>query len=563
MCASPHRIHVPATLTSRWARQDRAVSTPFEDPAHGATAALPAAALARPIAGGVAVLLPAALMLAVVLLPPANHDALLILDFASRWLGGVALYRDLVDVNPPLVFVLNLVPAAIARWTPVPAVPALQLCLLALCALSWGLARRLRRGRAEGPAERATLDALLPLLLVAGGYDFGQREQVMTVAALPWLVLAAARAEGLTRRGRTARLAALLAALGFALKPHFLAIPFAVEGALLLLARRRGREAFAAALRHPVPWTMLAVWLAYAASLPLLFEAYLEVVVGLFAADYLAYAGPPLGQLLIAPRFGAALLLAAAALGLAALRGSGMFARAAALSAAGAALAAIVQQKGWTYHILPIETFALAALAAGAARQLDGVASLPQAAARRAGLGAALAVLLHMAAVGEAPWRQLSFGAEPDDRLGAFLTQELGQGGARVLVLGTEVWPIHPAMEYARATTTLRTVDLWPLQVAYARGCPEGPPGDPDRHWREESWMGPAERFLWRTVGADLLARPPDAVLVNERPDLPACAGRGFDLLAYFRRSPEFAAGFQGFVAVAAHDRYRLYRRRG
>ena len=63
-------------------------------------------------------LAPAIFFLVTILLPPLNHDVAAVLDFSRRWLGGERLYVDLVDVNPPRIFMLNLVPAAIARCSP-------------------------------------------------------------------------------------------------------------------------------------------------------------------------------------------------------------------------------------------------------------------------------------------------------------------------------------------------------------------------------------------------------------------------------------------------------------
>src|SRR5271163_2273464 len=48
------------------------------------------------------------------LLPPLDGDVAAILDFAVRMVDGERLYVDLVDVNPPLIFWLNLAPAWIA-----------------------------------------------------------------------------------------------------------------------------------------------------------------------------------------------------------------------------------------------------------------------------------------------------------------------------------------------------------------------------------------------------------------------------------------------------------------
>jgi hypothetical protein len=82
----------------------------------------------------------------------------------------------------------------------------------------------------------------MPLILLVATYDFGQREHLMLAASLPYLVLAARRAEGVPTSRVLAIGVALLAALFFALKPHFLAIPALVE---LYVLCRVGCAAFA------------------------------------------------------------------------------------------------------------------------------------------------------------------------------------------------------------------------------------------------------------------------------------------------------------------------------
>ena len=128
----------------------------------------------------------------------------------------------------------------------------LLVCLLGLCALSAWLALRLARRPAAAPVEAACLGVALPLLTLAAGYDFGQREHLMAVAALPYLFLAARRIEGVPTGLRPdARRRRCWPALGFALKPHFLAIPGLVEALVLL---HRGAAAGRCAIRCPGPW---------------------------------------------------------------------------------------------------------------------------------------------------------------------------------------------------------------------------------------------------------------------------------------------------------------------
>src|SRR5690606_38285702 len=90
------------------------------------------------------------------------------------------------------------------------------------------------------------------LMIVYPGSEYAQREHLMIVATLPYLLLAQARIE----RRETARsvvlATALFAAFGFALKPHFLIIPLLIEAMVAVSVGWR------AALRDAVPWTLAA-----------------------------------------------------------------------------------------------------------------------------------------------------------------------------------------------------------------------------------------------------------------------------------------------------------------
>ncbi|MFC4167353.1 hypothetical protein ACFOY6_08430, partial [Pseudoroseomonas aestuarii] len=262
-------------------------------------------------------LLPALGFLAIVLAPPLNHDVAAVLDFSARMLAGERLYTGLVDVNPPLIFLLNLPAAWLAAHTPLDGPQALLLGLLLLCGGSLALCAALLRaagGRAMGAVERAVTGAVLPLLLLAAGYDFGQREHIMAVAALPYLVLAERRILGAATPWRLAVPAVLLAALGFALKPHFLAAPALVEALVLGAGLAHGRGA--AVLRDPVPWAMAALWALYLAAIPVFFPAYLGHVVPLVWQWYVGLDGAPWWRVLLAPVLGSGALFV---LGLAAL----------------------------------------------------------------------------------------------------------------------------------------------------------------------------------------------------------------------------------------------------
>jgi len=501
-------------------------------------------------------LLPALLFLPAVLAPPLNHDVAAVLNFSERWLGGEHLYSDLIDVNPPLIYVLTLIPAALERLLPLSGVHALQLCMVAFGMVAWWLAVSVRDRAAEGPSERVFLDVLPVLFLFDGGYDFGQREHLMAVAALPYLLASARRATGARPRRRIA--AAAFAAVGFALKPHFLAIPGLVELAVLGWNLRGGlTRGLRWTLRDPVPWTLLAVWAIYLASLPLVFSDYLDVVVPLVWNFYLDLGGLTVLQVLLVSRMAVILMLLVPVLCIAARRIAGPENKLPVmlgLAAIGAVASAVTQHKGWSYHIVPVELFTLGLTAVLGLRWLDaqGAVRTARSATRVAAVFAAL-FGLYIASNGEAPWKELQYADSPVAELTAQLREHAA--GERVLVLSPAIYPVFPALNHAGVKATLRTMNMWLLQGAYEDCLPNG-------HRYREVWeMGRAEFFVFRTVAEDFARAPPAVVVVDKYPGIPWC-GSEFDFIQYFSRHQLFAEVFSHYKLTAEWDRYRVYTRK-
>jgi hypothetical protein len=497
-------------------------------------------------------LLPALVFLPIVLSPPLNHDVAAVLQFSQRWLAGEGLYTVLVDVNPPLIYVLNLLPAWIASVTPLDAVTALRLCVLALGGACWALSLRARDRAAEGPAERALLDVLPALFLLDAGYDFAQREHLMAVAALPYVIAAARRTAGEAPRGRIA--IALIAGVGFAIKPYFLGIPALVELAVLICVGWRRW------LRDPVLWLMAGVWAVYLASFPLVFPAFAGSVLPLIWDYYIDLGGLSMLQVLLVPRLGAALCLLVPLLWIA-FRTSvpprapgAALPRLMGLAALGAVASAVVQHKGWSYHIVPIELFACGLGGVLAARWLDRlrVSTFAPGPWKIAGaLGGLFA--LYAISNGEAPWKQIQYPGSEVAELTAQLRAHAA--GERVLVLSPAIYPVFPALNYAGVKATLRTMNMWPLEGAYGDCLPDG------RRYREVWEMSRPEFFVYRTVAEDFARAPPAAVVVDTEPGIPWC-GKDFDYVEYFSRHPLFAEVWSRYRLTAEWDHFRLYTRK-
>ncbi len=519
---------------------------PGGQPAEAARAATPLALRERLMRA--LLLAPTAAFLLMVVAPPLNHDVAAILNFAERWVAGERLYRDLIDVNPPLVFVLTAIPALVAKWTPLDGVEALLLAALGCCLAAWRLTARLRQGMAEGPVERAVLDALVPLACVMAAYDVGQREHLMALFAIPYAFLAAHRMEGRRTSWTLAWTVTLAAALGFALKPHFLGIPLLVEGLVLL---RRGPRA---ALRDPLPWGMALVWLAYLAAIPLLFPLYFSFVVPLVVGFYLGNGGVGLFDVLLTDQVGPALLLILLLAPFALRRQGGATAQVLLAVALGASLSAWVQHKGWSYHVVPMAMAGTLLAGLLGARWLDR--SLPAGRALAAAPGVALTVALLVALVqlrGESPWRQIWYFTLKDGQLTTALRREVA--GERLLVLSPDIYPVYPALNYARARSTLRFMNLWLLVGAYP-DCPEDAP-----RYRETWEMSRPEFLVYRTVAEDFARAPPAGVLVAKNPGIQRCGAEEFDFIEYFSRHPAFAETWRRYTRIVHMDTYLLYLR--
>lgn len=485
---------------------------------------------------------PALLLLPVVLAPPLNHDVAAILDFTQRWIGGETLYARLLDPNPPLIFVLNLLPAYLGTYTGLDAVTALQVCILLFGAVVWWLTSRMRRLSDEGPVERHFLDVAPVLVLLGAGYDFGQREHLMALGALPYLFLAARRARG--EPGSHHFAVAILAAVAFALKPYFLGIPALVE--LYVLLSRGWRSH----LRDPVPWVMAAVWVTYLASLPVLFPDYLEDILPLISSSYLG--GMSVWPTVLVPRLATALLLLIPLVWIA-FRGRNALAKILSLAAVAAAVSALMQRKGWSYHIVPIELFGGVLAGTLAARWLDMRQSNLRKCSRSMASGISMLLVLFVMSRGEAPWRELGYGtAHEQTELTALLIQSAAD--QRVLVLSPRIWPIYPALNYAHSHQTLRAMNIWVLQGVYRECLPGG------RQYRDIGEMGWAERTVFQTVAEDFAADPPKMVLIDRIAGIPRC-GKQFNLLEYFMRHPRFASTWSQYAFFAESSDMDLYRR--
>ncbi|MFO0989709.1 MAG: hypothetical protein U1F37_20535 [Alphaproteobacteria bacterium] len=494
------------------------------------------AAVDRRLLPGTAALALAAAALLLQLGGTLNHDSAWFLTATARFLDGARLYVDIVELNPPLAFYLTVPPVAAARLLGVASADAFVVYVFALIAGSLALSRAIAGTHDRAmPAPRRWIGVIALFALTwLPGAAFGQREHLIVVFALPYLVLVAMRASGRAVSPRLAMLAGLAGGVAFSIKPPFLIVPVMLEIYLRLVRGRQGAFFRAETL------VLAAAVSAYALSIFVFTPEYVAFVVPLAGAVYGAYEAAPAAVLVRLET----LLLPVAAAAVVSLRGRYAAPRfAETFLGAGAAFFAlyVAQMKGWQYQLYPAT--AMLMLCAGAM-----LADAPaRAAAFRTASVPALLLLILAIDLGA----RGNYGNAMTNTMLPLVREHAARGGLAVFSMNLS-WGF-PLATYANADWPSRFPTLWPLPgILQGRADPK----------RDQARLDRIERYMIDTTIDDLARRPPAAVIVDVREAKDYLGGRPFDYLDYFGRDPRFRALWSGYERVLARPEFHVYLRR-
>src|SRR5579862_6328685 len=300
-----------------------------------------------------------------------NHDVawyLYMIDVARH---GGRLYRDVIDTNPPLIIYLMWPAAWLASISPLSSTNTFRVYECAAALVSVVIAARwLPRiwpratTAALGMIGLTVAFALFPFLR----HDFGQREHFAVMLTLPYVLLAAMDRSAAPSSIWPRLLAGFAAGLGFSLKPHFIVAWAAIEGYLLVSARREQ------------PWRrpelIAAIGTAGAYALFLLTSMSDYFVVAKQALVVYSSQRASLSILLGMPDIpiwvGAAALLLFLKLAPATRRPVFVLFTA----TTGFLLAGLLQRRGWSYHMYPARAFMAVYLVAFTLALFETVPSL-------------------------------------------------------------------------------------------------------------------------------------------------------------------------------------------
>ena len=463
---------------------------------------------------------------------PIDHDVSWYLVATNRLLDGERVYRDIIEINPPLAFYLTMPPLLAARLTGLSPETCFVGYLFLLIAASLVLAYRLlallpgasilyRRGMLVG--------VLVGFCLIPMPF-FGQREHLTFILALPYLLLVAVRLTGGRCRPGLASLIGGLAAAGLGLKPYFLLVPALLE-IYGVIVNRSVRGVF-----RPETWTLGAGIALYAAAIVLLHPEYLHFIVPMASLVYGAYAAPLTAVIGEMPLL--AFSLAGIVYGVTRVSGPADRVTAVlALAAVGFTVAYLVQSKGWLYQLIP----------ATAAMWLMATSVLLRLVERRheqrstggnallyAAIGALAYLLIDPIATGH--YRN----PLADDLLPIVHKQA---AGGSIYAFTADVWVGFPLVNEARVGWASRFPTQW-LLPGVVRELSQANAPDPVTRQKLQD----VERYAVDAVIDDLRRTPPDIVIVDT--GSPFFGHGSFDFLAYFSRDDRFEQFWRPYVRI-------------
>jgi hypothetical protein len=464
-----------------------------------------------------------------------NGDVSWYLHLCQQLAAGTTVYRDIGDMNPPLIYGVNLLVVRAAQTLHVAPHVVLFAALWTLGLwILWCCGRILL---AIDACSRAWTFALLLFLALDFGifdrHDFGQRDHILAFCFLPFALTVAARIDGLSHRVVSSLAVALVVGLAIALKPFFL-LPW-----LMVMAYLAYRMGVAKTLRTPEFWLVLLINGAYVVSVLLVFPEYLGIA-ATAAKYYGAYNGNPAE---FVPLLILGVAIVVVLLGVRVRPTMRPVLAIAGIAAIGFAIEAAIQRKGFSYHLIPAQLFEHLAIALVVVDVVQGPFRRRLLYWKPTLLLAAACCLPVLAAL------KVGTGVDRDlqAELRSFLAKNPPNGPA--LVLSHNLHITFPAIYDMNLRMAQRNGLLWPVLGMYS-GSKQGMSILSGSHapirYHSAAEMSDTERALFDDVRRALVEKRPPLIIADSDGN-PTGGWGDFDILRYFSTDPEIRRELQAY----------------
>lgn len=454
-------------------------------------------------------------LLGYVLTVRLTHDVSWQFWIARQMLGGVPLYNHIMEINPPLWFWMAL---PLQQLGTIIGVMPDRLYIIAIFIIAaWSALATGRLLFATDERARAIfMTAIVLLCLLAPINDFGQREQIALILALPYGSLMVKRVCGEPVSSSLALAIGVAAAFGFALKHYFVLVPVVLELWFLWHSRNVWKscrvEVFALGLSA----------IAYLACIAIFTPDYFRLIVPMVSDAYQGYEKSWIEQLV---RMEVLIWIFAAISYTASRRDMDERDRAIGdmlgLSAVAFAGSYFLQQKGWQYHAIPATAYASLISVHCISRSGNLISTM----ARRP-LATMGAILFLAVGIGRGPYVNTWA-----DEMPQLLAHEIS--GSSVMILTTDPKRVFPFVDDYNLTWPSRHFAHWMVSaIAQAETGANGASMTP-----QLGRVGAEVRYQAVT---DMMCHPPSLVLSQIKNRGQVINPKRFRMTDFFRRNEDF-----------------------
>ena len=458
-----------------------------------------------------------------------NPDVSWINFGALRMLHGAVLYRDIVEVNPPLIYYLSMPPlwlSSVTGWSDT-AVFTLWVELLAVGSAFISYLVFGGAGERLGKPYLSMCIAQVMLACLFIGESFGQREHLLFVFLCPYVSLKIARLEGRVVSPKLAAFVGILAAFAIALKPHYVIVIILLEVWQLIRLRKLRDQ-----LITPETLGALSMVALFGAMLLIFHPEYLTQMVPLGRIAYLPYYHESASK--IFGLFGFVIFLVSCFFILERLGGLALSSITLSIAGVASAAAMLVQFRGFHYQLLPALFFLVI---------WQSSLCWSQVLANRIAAAVAIAGLVGVIATFNSPLPYRS----------NLPTVDLVPEGSSVAVLSTNISDGFPMVTERHLRWESRFPSLWFMSLIYLS----------DEATTRQSAFDSAEHdlanALRRQVVDDLVRGKPDVIMVSTIRYL--IVPTPVDYYDSFGKDPRFQGFMAGYRKIDADKKFDYYRR--
>lgn len=212
-----------------------------------------------------------------------NWDVSLLLNITKQTLAGGTYSNDFFTPNPPMILYLYMPTVLISKLFSINIIIIFRIYIffLALCSffLSSHLAKKIFQDKNQ-LLFHLFLVTMLAVFLILPSYQFGQRDHLLAIFSMPYLLLVTLRLQGQSINNYFAIGIGLFAALGFGIKPQFLCAPMLIE--LYYCYRQKSIVAW----MRPETISILLLLLIYTISVFQLFPDYIHIIIPYMLQNY-------------------------------------------------------------------------------------------------------------------------------------------------------------------------------------------------------------------------------------------------------------------------------------